>query len=213
MRLQTFAFAVAALTAAATVTAATPESGTITDEQTTAEFSGGPFIVPNQTNIIQLDDLAGDPIPVNSVCESDTGMTCDEYRFEVKVSSPNPEDDAIVVRVGWDNSVTADDGVPPDANVSIPDYDLELYNDETGDFVAQQATGDNPEVMTIPAVNGKYRLVLVPYNAGNTPYTGKVSFEKFEEERGVLGSAGAFTGVLLPLLGLAGLLGRARRRR
>jgi hypothetical protein len=195
------------------VPAATPANGTVTDSTPTVEWTGGPFVVPNQTNVVEIDDLAGNPVDQNSLCEEDTGLTCDIYRFEVNVSSIDPENDLVVIRVSWDNAVTADDGLPDAANTSIPDYDLELYNDTTGEEIVLQQTGDNPEVITLPAANGKYRLQVIPFNAGNTPYAGKVTFEKFEEDKsGALSFAGAFGSGALGLLGLAALARRRIRR-
>ncbi len=184
--------------------AATPANGAITDSQTSIEFSGGPYVVPNVTNIVQE---AGE----ETVCEEGT-PTCDIFRFEVNLTAANLDEDTIVVTVSWADSIPAPPANPEDLVPELPDYDLEMYDDETGVLVVQQASAANPEVMILPAGNRKYQLRIIPYAAMNEPYIGKVQFVKFEEEKGKSqiffgGALGA--GSLLLLTGLGAV---ARRK-
>ncbi len=181
--------------------AATPESGAITDTQSSVEFSGGPYVFPNATNLVQN---AGQ----ETICEEGT-ETCDIFRFEVNLTTANVDDDQIVVTVGWNDSIPDD---PTGSAPALPDYDLELYNDTTGEFITQQATADNPEIMMVVPNNGKYQLRIIPYAPMAEPYTGKVQFVKFEEEKNLAQTffAGAFdAGALLLLAGL-GVLARRK---
>lgn len=177
--------------------AATPESGTITDSQKTVEWAGGPFIVPNVSPTLGLADQ-------EPVCEEGTEV-CDVYRFEVNLSNANLDEDTVVVTVGWEGATDVG------GLATVPDYDLYLYDDSTGDLIVDQASAANPEIITLPAENRKYRLVIIPFAPMDTVYAGKVTYVPFEEEKslGILG--GAFgAGTLLLLTGF-GVLARKRR--
>ena len=178
--------------------AATPESGTISDSQTSIEFSGDPYVVPNTTNVLQQADQ-------QTICEEGT-PTCDIFRFEVNLSDASVDDDTLVITVGWE-----DDVIPSTPSVpETPDYDLELYNDATGEFITQQASAANPEVMITVPNNGKYQLRIIPYAGMDQPFTGKVEFVKFEEEKS---KAISFFGGAFGLGGLALLAGFGMLRR
>lgn len=178
--------------AASPSNAATPANGAITDSQTSVEFSGGPYLVPNVTNIAQSADE-------ETICEEGT-ETCDIFRFEVNLSDASVDDDTLVITVSWENDV-----IPSTPSVpETPDYDLELYNDATGEFITQQASAANPEVMITVPNNGKYQLRIIPYAGMDQPFTGKVEFVKFEEEKS---KAIAFFGGAFGLGGLALLAG------
>jgi len=183
--------------------AAEPASGTISDDSPSAEWTGGPFVVPNVTPLLGVAEQ--DP-----VCEEGT-PTCDVYRFEVNLSNADQDNDFITVTVVWADSIPDD---PLHEQVgNFPDYDLYLFDDETGDLVVDQASGANPEVITLPPANRKYRLVIIPFMAANEPYTGKVELKSFEDDKSGSGAlVGAMDGGLLALLAAAGLLARRRRR-
>jgi hypothetical protein len=182
--------------------AATPENGVITDTQTSVEFSGGPYAVPNVTNVLQLAEG-------ETVCEEGT-PSCDVFRFEVNLADVNVDDDQLVITVSWDDSIP---DAPADDAPKLPDYDLELYNDATGEFITQQATGDNPEILVTLPNNGKYQLRIIPYAPMDVPYAGKVEFVRFEEEesKSLTLFGGALGGSALSALVLL-LLARARRQ-
>jgi hypothetical protein len=197
----------ALLAAAPLAQAATPESGRIDDANPTAEWDGGPFLLPNVTNVIQLDSAVEDVSDENSICEENTGLTCDVYRFEVALTGPiDEEDDILQITVSWQDDFSGDEAV-----ANVPDYDLELYNEDTGELVKQQATGDNPEILTTALANGRYRLVVIPYAPMDVPYHGVVTHTSYDElNKSLFAGAGALgAGVLASLLALAGL----RRRR
>lgn len=181
--------------------AATPESGTINDTQSAIEFGGGPYVIPNLTNVLQLADQ-------ETVCVEGT-PTCDIFRFEVNLTTANVDDDQIVVTVGWTDSIpSAPSGEVPE----VPDYDLELYDDQTGKLVVQQASAANPEVIILPAGNRKYQLRIIPYATMNVAYTGTVQFVRFEAEKSKaqVFFGGAFGLGAITLLAGLGVLGRKR---
>lgn len=174
--------------------AATPESGTITNEKPTLEWTGGPFLVPNLTPTLGLVDQ-------QPVCEEGT-PTCDVFRFEVQLTSANLDDDTVVISVGWEGSINL-------VAATVPDYDLYLYDDVTGDLLLTQASAANPEIIILPPQNGKYRLVVIPFADMAEPYAGKVQFVKFEEEKNqaLAFFGGAFgAGTLIVLAGFGAML-------
>lgn len=194
--LRTPIFALALAVLALPAIAATPESGTITKEQKTVEWTGGPYIIPNLTPTLGLADQP-------PVCEEGTEL-CDVFRFEVNLTGANLDEDAVVITVGWE-----DDGLPSTPAADTPDYDLYLYDDSTGDLILTQASAANPEVMFLPAENRKYRLDLIPFAAMNQPYSGKVAYVPFEEQK----TLGIFSGAFGPAALLMLALGLALRRR
>jgi hypothetical protein len=198
----------ATLLASAAAQAATPESGRIDDANPTAEWDGGPFLVPNVSNIIQLDSAVEDVIAENSICEEATGQTCDVYRFEVALTGPiDEEDDILQITVSWQDDFSGDEAV-----ANLPDYDLELYNEDTGELVKQQATGDNPEILTTALANGRYRLVVIPYAPMDVPYHGVVTHTSYDEMNKSLFAGGALGAGALAALFLALAATRGRRR-
>lgn len=184
--------------------AAEPASGTVTNDTPVAEWTGGPYIAPNLTPAVlgQVD--------MDAICEEGT-PTCDVYRFEVNLSSVNPDDDYITITVSWNDTIP-DDPIHEQVG-NMPDYDLYLYDDTTGTLVTSQATGDNPEIITLPPENRKYKLVVIPFFAANEAYTGKVELKTYAEGKSGSGAVvGALDGGLLGLFAIAGILGLGRRR-
>lgn len=175
--------------------AATPESGTVSDTQHTVEWSGGPFVATNLTPLVL--GLAGE----NALCIE--GELCDIFRFEVNLSDADLENDIVSVSVEWPDV----DGVAAE----VPDYDIYLYDDTTGELVSTAATAANPEVIVLTAENRKYRLEIIPFAPMAQAYNGRVAYVPFEEDKSVLGFVGALNPALLALLGLAALAARRRR--
>jgi len=176
--------------------AATPESGAITVDQAKVEFSGGPFVGTNITPLVM--GQAGE----NALCVE--GELCDVFRFEVNLKKANLEDDIVMVSVEWPDI----DGVAAE----VPDFDVYLYDDTTGELVTSAATADNPEVIVLTAENRKYRLEIIPFAPMAQSYAGRVEYVKFEEDKsGVLGFAGALNPLVLGGFALALLLRRRRR--
>lgn len=177
--------------------AATPESAVVSDSQPSAEWSGGPYLTTNITPaVVGLIDE-------EPVCEEGT-PTCDVFRFEVNLSNANLDDDQVVISVEWPDPV-------PQAQ-EVPDYDIYLYDDVTGERVTEAATAANPEIMLVTAENRKYRVVIIPFTPMAQPYSGKVSYVPFEEEKSKaqMFFGGAFgAGALLVIAGFAAL---ARRK-
>lgn len=155
--------AASAFLVSAVAPAATPPSGTVDDAHPSTTWTGGPYIFPNLS-----PQTGGEPI-----CEEFT-VTCDQYRFEVNLSNADVDNDTVIVSVGWNNA---------DA-----DFDPYLYDDVTGELLVNGAGSANPDIMFVPVrpdgtFNGKYRVVVAPYLPLAETYTGKVEFQKFDENK------------------------------
>lgn len=168
--------------------AADPASGKISHAQPAAEWSGE-LLTPNP---------GGSDVPV--ICEEGT-PTCDVYRFEAELPDANLDDDLITIKLEWS------------APAEQVDIDIYVYDDTTGEELGSgTAAGGGAEATFIPAVSGKYRVVVIPWAAAAQSYTGVVRYEKFEEGKSALDFAGAFgAGTLLLLAGLGAGLRRAVR--
>jgi len=182
-------FAILALTAAFPAVAADPASGTIDDEHLTTSWTGM-FIAPNP---------GGSEVPI--VCEEAAApLTCDVFRFEVNVSDADVENDGIRIDLAW--------------TTAQMDIDLYVYNDETGEQVGSGTAGQGTsDGAFIPAVNGLYRVEIIPWLAAGESYEGTVTYQRFDEEKsGIFGAGAVSAGVLLVLLAGLGLgLRRAPR--
>lgn len=181
--LRTLALALALAVLAAPAIAADPENGKITEDQRTTEWSGGPFFVPNPYPTVPLECEEGTPI-------------CDVFRFEASLPNANLDDDVITITLGWETSDL--------------DFDFYVYDETTGKQVGSgTASAGGADATTIPAISGKYKVVVYPWAATAEVYTGIVKYEPFEEgKNSVLGFGGALgAGTLLFLTGL-GLLAR-----
>lgn len=164
--------------------AADPESGKVDDASYTATWTGS-FLTPNPSS------------DVDKICEEGT-PTCDVYHFEVAVTDPNVDDDFITITAEW-----------PTAEMDI---DLFVYDEAGNEVGSGTAFQGGYDMAMIPAVNGKYRVEVVPYLAAAEDYTGTVTYVKYEEEKSLLGFAGALPPAALGGLALLALAGLARRR-
>lgn len=115
--------------------AATPATGTVTDRNTSANYTAGPFLVPN------VSGLAG-AVTCSAV------LPCDDFTLKVEVPAAYAADHNLTVRVQWANSTA--------------DFDLYVL-DEGGNVVASSASSSDPEVAVLPAVTGTYTVRVVPY--------------------------------------------------
>ncbi len=147
---------------AAPLFAATPESGTLTPEEDTIEYGGGPFVISNITG------QAGDPECQNPV------LPCDDFSLTVEL----PEDfigtypSALVrVVIGLDSPVS---GTPDD-------YDLYLLNAD-GSIIGQSTSPTADEAVSVladPGVN-EYTVRVVPFTAVASGYAAKVDLVRGE---------------------------------
>lgn len=166
--------------------AADPESGKITEDQPTTEWSGGPVLVPNPYPTAPVECQEGTPI-------------CDVFRFEADLPNANPEDDLITITLGW--------------GTSQMDFDLYVFDEATGEQVGSGTAGaGTSDAAIIPAVSGKYKVVVYPWAAAAETYTGVVKYEPFDEgQKSLLGFAGALGGWTLAIMTLLGFLARTHR--
>ena len=151
-RLRLAAFA-SLLCLAAAAHAATPASGTLSTSQASLSFTGGPFLVPNETDT-PYDNL-GSP---NPVCQS-PGVDCDKFALTVDLPAdygtthPNAQ---VAIKTSWP-TVT---GAGPVADACFADYLL----DSSGTIVNAAYTCGNPEVMMAVAGQGtqQYTVEIIP---------------------------------------------------
>ncbi|MEP6810364.1 MAG: PKD domain-containing protein, partial [Chthoniobacterales bacterium] len=139
--------------------AATPPSGTITDNSGPISYTAGPFTQPNQSPV------GAGQLDTGPRCDNNA-FPCDSYALTVTVPAgyttlhPNA---AVKVTLGW-----------VDAGAGQSDYDLYVYNGTVttlnGSMPAayQSASGANPEVATIsPLANDGlphvYTIKIVPF--------------------------------------------------
>jgi hypothetical protein len=177
--------AVLALALAGPALAATPNSGTIDDTTHQLEWSGGPFVMANVTNLL------GDPVCL------DEEFTCDVYYLDVNLSNADIDDDLILVEI------------TPDL---VHDFDLYIYDAETGRLVGSSGNdpGEKEQVM-LGAENRKYRIVVLPWATAAGTYTGTVTYIPAEHDKSRSFFGGAIGGGLLVLLAMAGVAGLRRR--
>jgi len=143
--------------------ASTPSNGTITPDTPSVTYTAGPFFVINPTPIIEVD--------VGPECDNPV-QPCDDFALTTNLpagyAAAHPSA-SIKVTLSW----------TPTGNSGKADYDLYVYknprndcnpNDctstnggQAADF--QSASSANPEIATIPVVDGtqKYTIVVVPF--------------------------------------------------
>jgi hypothetical protein len=155
MKLATIAgalLAIAALAAlgpgAGAAFAATPPSGTLTDAGGPVTYTAGPFFTSNASA-----QANGTPI-----CNA--ALACDQFALTVSLSAPVAAANKIKIQIQWP--------------LSTADFDLYVF-DAGNNLVGQSATSNDPETVTLPAVNGGYTVVVAPFNPAGQSFTGTVS--------------------------------------
>lgn len=142
--------------------ASTPTTGTITPTNPKITYTAGPFFVINPTPVIELDSGPECNNPV---------QPCDDFALTVNLPANYVESNpgaALKVTLSWNDTGTGNS-----------DYDLYIYKNPrpdcspndctatTGSQAAdsQSASSNDPEVATIPLVDGvsHYTVVVVPY--------------------------------------------------
>ncbi len=142
--------------------AATPDNGTITDTNPKVTYTAGPFFVINPTPILEVD--------VGPRCDNQA-QPCDDFALTVDLPagySAAHQGAALKVTLSWKDTGTGNS-----------DYDLYVYNNPRSDCTPndctvtngnqaadhQSASSSNPEITTLPLVDGTahYTVVVVPY--------------------------------------------------
>lgn len=174
--------------------AADPAAGTLDDAHRSVSYTGGPYVVPNQTA-----RATGEAAPI---CEEGT-ETCDVYVLTVALSDElrGSEDNrfpTVEITVGWD--------------LDNADFDVYVYAPD-GTLVDYAYTSSNPEQMYLPLEdlpNGEYRIVVIPWNPAAQTFTADIAVTGLAEPKGLAVLAG---GAGLPCLLALGAFALARRRR
>ena len=115
--------------------AATPESGSVSDTNTTATWTAGPFLVPNDTG------FAGD-------VQCTAATPCDDYQLSVSVPAGYDADHSLRVEVSWPQAAA--------------DFDIYVL-DSAGAVISSAASSSDPETLLLPAVSGDYTVRVVPF--------------------------------------------------
>src|SRR2546423_1675662 len=142
--------------------AGTPDNGTITPDNPKVTYTAGPFFVINPTPILEVD--------VGPECNN-PAQPCDDFALTVDLPagySAAHQGAALKVSLSWS-----------DTGSGNSDYDLYVYNNPRSDCTPndctatngtqaadhQSASSSNPEVTTLPLVDGTahYTVVVVPY--------------------------------------------------
>src|SRR5207302_1560710 len=141
----------------------TPVSGTLSPNNRSITYTGGPFLVPTNPT-----DSAAGPVTCDSTdpCE-DFGLTIDIPQ-SYKDSHPT---DTIRIEVSW-----SDPSGGQDLDVFL------VNNPDTGAAYPAHATnaGDNPEVITVTmdkimAGPHQYFVRVIPFISTGQTYTGKIT--------------------------------------
>jgi hypothetical protein len=127
--------------------AATPGSGSVSDTSPSANWSAGPFAVPNVTGATGTPSCAG-------------AQFCDEYALKVTVPSGYDTGHSLRISVQW-----------PDA---AADFDLYVLG-VNGQEIAASASSNDPETVLLPAVTASYTVRVVPYAPLGGSFTGTAS--------------------------------------
>ena len=128
------------------VHAATPESGTVSPEQTSVTYTGGPYTIPNVSGAV-------------GAVKCDALDPCDTYTLNVNTPASYGTDHQLKVSINWSNSAA--------------DFDLYVL-DSNGNEVASSASSSDPETVILPPNSGTYTVRVVPYAPLNETFTGTI---------------------------------------
>src|ERR1051325_29660 len=143
--------------------AADPDNGTITPDNPKITYTAGPFFVVNPTPVIEVD--------AGPECNENPGQPCDDFALTVDLPAGYAaahQGAALKVTLSWD-----------DTGSGNSDYDLYVYNNPRPDCTPndctqtdgtqaadhQSASSSNPEIATLPVIDGVAHstVVVVPY--------------------------------------------------
>lgn len=144
------------------IAATNPSSATLTPDNASVSFTGGPFPASNPS------DPLGETPPV---C---TDATCGQLALTISIPSTDFNTYKARVTVSWTNSGTTTLGS------TVSDYDVFIYApDATGSKVGSAASTDNPEITSFDVSNGKYTIYIVPYDVSPTvAFSGTVTLSR-----------------------------------
>jgi hypothetical protein len=154
---------VATLLAVFSIAAPSPTSGTLSPNNTTVTYTGGPFLIASNAS-----DNASGPVTCDAAdpCE-DFGLTINIPQ-SYKDTHPN---DVVKIEVSWSDPSGGQD------------LDIFLVNNpDTGATYPAHGTngGDNPEVMTVPIANitagpQQFFVRVIPFISTGQAYNGKIT--------------------------------------
>ena len=121
---------------ASTAVAATPAQGSVSDTNTSASWTGGPFAAANVTGAV-----ADQP-------SCDAPQSCDDFTLHVTTPAGYGAGHDLVVKVSWPNSAA--------------DFDVYLL-DAQDKVVATAASSADPETVIVPPDSGTYTVRVVPF--------------------------------------------------
>ena len=129
-------------------TAANPSGGTLSSPDQPLTYSAGPFTVPNPS------------AQINGTPQCGTGMPCDDFALNVSVPSSYANNYTIRAQIQWP--------------LSTADFDLYVL-DSNGNVIAESATSNDPEVVSLPATSGNYTIRTIPFDPQGQSYNGTIS--------------------------------------
>jgi hypothetical protein len=130
--------------------AATPGSGTITDQNATVTYTGGPYFVANVTGQVQTPPACLAP------------MQCDLFTLSVSVAANDASTKQISIVISWPNQTA--------------DFDLYVF-DSNNNVIGIDANSADPEQITMPAISGTYTVQVVPFNPLGQTFVGTISLQ------------------------------------
>ena len=128
--------------------AATPPAGTITDASGPVSYTAGPFFTNNASA-----QANGTPI-----CNA--ALACDQFALTVSLSPAVAAANRVKIQIQWP--------------LTTADFDLYVF-DAGNSLVGESATSNDPEAVTLPAVNGSYTVLVAPFNPAGQSFTGTIS--------------------------------------
>ncbi len=137
---------VASVGVAAAGDASTPSQGNVSDSSRTAQWMGGPFVVPN-TTATALD-----------APDCTAPQACDDFTLQVDTAAGYAAGHHLSIEVSW-----------PD---SAADFDLYVL-DRAGHVVGTAASSADPEQVVLPPTSGEYTVRVVPFAPLGDSYTAK----------------------------------------
>ena len=164
--------AAAALSCSASVYAATPASGDLTDTSGPVTFTGGPFVFPNVT---PFGHSNGTPLACNAQLAQAT--ICDIFTVNVAIPEKfrkNEKNRKEIVQILL-SFAAAEDPLTAQA-----DFDMYLF-DPAGTQIGDSATGANPEIISMPLSafkDSSYTVQIFPFLPLGGSYSGEVHIGK-----------------------------------
>ena len=142
-----------ACASAALCSAATPASGTLTDNNPTVTYTAGPFLVPNVTDNVNGTPLCDATIPAEQ---------CDTFQLTVNVAASDATTKHIKVTISFP--------------IPAGEFDVFVF-DSKGNLLGSDTAGGEPSVAVFPAVSGTYQIVVDPWNPLGQSFNATIALE------------------------------------